>query len=133
MRKIIDHYRSVVPEKSQPSGPPFSGNSTSLLPFGTVGPCVEIFLSSLNTNDGFYLSHIPVPAGGKDKKKRTAARRPHAGRRWIRDVIKMLKWHHHVASQRIRIFWEPFSYSTNIKCNGKWYLVIRRKNNPLFV
>ena len=43
-------------------------------PTGTVGPRVGIFLSPLNTNDGFYLSHIPVPALGKDKKQ-TAARR----------------------------------------------------------
>ena len=28
-------------------------------PTGTVGPRVGIFLSPLNTNDGFYLSHIP--------------------------------------------------------------------------
>ena len=26
MRKIIDHYCSVVPEKSHPLGPTFSGN-----------------------------------------------------------------------------------------------------------
>ena len=26
-------------------------------PTGTVGPWVGIFLSPLNTNDGFYLSH----------------------------------------------------------------------------
>ena len=37
------------------------------------------------------LSHIPVQAHGKDKKKRTAARRPHAGRTSICDVIVMLK------------------------------------------
>ena len=37
-------------------------------PTGTVGPPVGIFLSPLSTNDGFYLSHIPVPALGKDKK-----------------------------------------------------------------
>ena len=59
-------------------------------PTGTVGPRVGIFLSPLNTNDGFYLSHIPVPASGKDRK-RTAARRSHAGRTSIRDVIVMLK------------------------------------------
>ena len=41
-------------------------------PTGTVGPLVWIFLSPLNTNDGFYLSHTPVPALGEDKK-RTAA------------------------------------------------------------
>ena len=34
-------------------------------PTGTVGPQVGIFLSPLNTNDGFYLSHIPTR--GKDK------------------------------------------------------------------
>ena len=45
----------------------------ALFPTGTVGPRVRIFLSPLNTNDGFYLSHIPVPARGKDKKQ-TAAR-----------------------------------------------------------
>ena len=59
-------------------------------PTGTVGPRVGIFLSPLNTNDGFYLSHIPVPASGKDRK-RTAARRSRAGRTSIRDVIVMLK------------------------------------------
>ena len=40
-------------------------------PTGTVGPQVGIFLSPLNTNDGFYLSDIPVPVRGK------AARWPH--------------------------------------------------------
>ena len=65
------------------------------LPAGTVGPWVGIFLSPLDTNDGFYLSHIllsyiPVPALGKDKK-RTAARRPHAGRTSFRGVIAMIK------------------------------------------
>ena len=59
-------------------------------PSGTVGPRVGIFLSPLNTNDGFYLSHTPVPALGNDKKG-IAARRPHAGRTSIRDVIVMLK------------------------------------------
>ena len=46
------------------------------------------------------LSHIPVPALGKDKK-RTATRGPHTGRMSFRDVIAMIKWRHHVASQRI--------------------------------
>ena len=76
MRKRIDHWCSVVLQASFPTG--------------TVGPCVEIFLSPVNTNDGFYLSHKPVPARGK-VKKRTAARRPHAGRTSIRDVIVMVK------------------------------------------
>ena len=43
-------------------------------PTGTVGPRVGIFLSPLNTNDGFYLSDTPVPAL---EKKRTAAHWPH--------------------------------------------------------
>ena len=55
-----------------------------------------------------YLSHIPVPARRKDKKKRTAARRPHAGRTSIRDVIVMLQLRHHVAFQRIQTFLEVF-------------------------
>ena len=59
-------------------------------PTGMVGPRVGIFLSPLNTNDGFYLSHTPVPVLGNDKKG-IAARRPHAGRTSIRDVIVMLK------------------------------------------
>ena len=44
MRKRIDHWCSVVPEASFPTG--------------TVGPRVGIFLFPLNTNDRFYLSHI---------------------------------------------------------------------------
>ena len=112
--KKIDHWCSVVPEKSQLSGPPFSGKlgkprfplerlasgwdfsvSTehqwwilffshtnaykiewslcklavgkicprqASFPTGTVGPRVGIFLSPLNTNDGFYWSssHKPI-------------------------------------------------------------------------
>ena len=58
-------------------------------PTEMVGPRVGIFLSPLNTNDEFYLSHIPVPTRGKGKKL-TAASRPHAGPKSIRDVIVML-------------------------------------------
>ena len=76
-------------------------------PTGTVGPLVGIFLSPLNTNDGFYLSHIPVPALGNDKK-RTAARRSHDGCTSFHDVIAMIKWRHHDASQRIQDFLEVF-------------------------
>ena len=52
-------------------------------------------------------SHILVPARGKDKKQ-TTARRPHAKRTSIHDVIVMLKIRHHVASQRIQDFLEIF-------------------------
>ena len=72
-------------------------------PTGTVGPRVGIFLSPLNTNDGFYLSLIPIPACWKDKKW-TATRWPHTGRTSIPDVIVMLKWRHNVAFQRIQDF-----------------------------
>ena len=68
-----------------------------------------------HTSSGFQLfipmwdkTHIPVPAGGKDKI-RTAARRPHAGRTSIRDVIVMLKIRHHVATNN--------SYCTNTPSN----------------
>ena len=55
-------------------------------PTGTVGPRVGIFLSPLNTNDGFYLSHIPVRARGKDKK--IAVCRPHFDQ-WRHCDVKM--------------------------------------------
>ena len=77
MRKRIDHWCSVVPEKSQ-----------VLFPTGTVDPRVGIFLSPLGTNNGFYLSHLPVPASTEDQ---TTTCRSHAGPKSIRGVIKMLK------------------------------------------
>ena len=61
-----------------------------------------------------FLSHIPVTALGKDKK-RIAACHPHAGGTSLRDVIVMLKWSHHVASQRIQNYLEDFSCLCNIK------------------
>ena len=76
------------------------------------------FLSSLNTNDGFYLSHIPVPARRKDKK-RTVARRPHA-----------VPWRHCSVKNDVtmsdlsvfRIFGSLFRGSfCNIKCNNKFW------------
>ena len=74
MRKRIDHWCSVVPEKSQTSGPPFSGKPgwetwQASFSTGAVGHRFGIFLSPLSTNDGFYLAHIPVPAEGNIKKK----------------------------------------------------------------
>ena len=56
-------------------------------PTQMVGPRVGIFLSPLNTNDGFYLSHTPILALGKDKK-RTAARWPHVDQ-WRHCNVKM--------------------------------------------
>ena len=75
------------------------------------------------------LSHIPVPARREDKK-RTAARRPHAGRTSIRYVIVMLKLRHHVASQRIQDFLEVFGMVFQYQMR---YLVVSKKKNPLIV
>ena len=72
------------------------------------------------------LSHIPVPARGKDRN-RTAARRLHAGRTSIRDVIVMLKLRHHVASQRIQDFLVIFFVFVQHKMR---YLVMSKKNDP---
>ena len=98
-------------------------------PTGTVGPWVGIFLSPLNTSDGFHLSHIHVPAYRKDKKL-TAARRPHAGCSSFCDIIVMLKWRHHVASQRIQDSLEAIFMFFQYKIR---YLVVSKKKNPLFM
>ena len=62
----------------------------------------------MGKNNGYpdlVWENIPLPALGKDKK-RTAARRQHASRTLIRDVVVVLR--HHVPSQRIRDFLEVF-------------------------
>ena len=77
MRKRIDHYCSVVPEKSQNSPPPFSGKLRKLrFPLECLALRLGYCLSPLNTIDVFYLSHTPVPARWKDKtNSRTSAAR----------------------------------------------------------
>ena len=81
VRKIIDHYCSVVPEKNPTLGSKVKWETRQAsFPAGTVGPRIWIFQSPLNTNDEFYLSHIPVPALGKDIKTNSftsVARWPH--------------------------------------------------------
>ena len=86
----------------------------------------------LHSRSGFPfflpMSHIPirVPACGMDKK-RTVARRLHAGRTSISgDVIVMLKLHHHVASQRIQNFLEAFLCFFQYVIR---YLVVSKKKN----
>ena len=80
MRKRIDHWGHrdgpVVPEKSQTSGPPLSGIlGKPRFSTGTMSPRVGIFLSPLETNDGFYLFHmgkiakIPIWCAKKKKRK----------------------------------------------------------------
>ena len=58
MRKRIDHWCSVVPEKIPTLGSTVQWETQQAsFPTGMVDPRVGIFLSPLNTNDGFYLSH----------------------------------------------------------------------------
>ena len=68
------------------------------------------------------LSHIPKPACGKDEK-RIAAGQPQAGRTSICDVIVS-------HSQRIQDFLEAFFMFSKYKM---LYLVVSKKENPLFV
>ena len=76
----------------------------------------QIRISSTPDRDFYpceiFLSHIPLPALGKEKKNEQ--QRPQAGCMSICDAIVMLKCHH-VASQRIRDFLEAFSCLSNIK------------------
>ena len=59
MRKRIDHWCSVVPEKIPTLGSTVQWETRQAsFPTGTVGPRVGIYLSPLNTNNGFYLSRI---------------------------------------------------------------------------
>ena len=88
MRKRIDHWCSVVPEKIPTLGSTVQWETRQAsFPTGMVGTLIVIFLSPLNTNDGFYLSHIPIPARGNDEKKRNSCRSIH-------DIIVMLKLGH---------------------------------------
>ena len=58
MRKIIDHYCSVVSEKIPTLGATVQWETRqATFPTRTVGPWVGMFLSQLNTKDVFYLSH----------------------------------------------------------------------------
>ena len=91
---------------------------------GMVGTLVGIFLSPLNSNDGFCLFHITVPSGGKDKNEQ-----PHVGRTSI-DVTIMLKWRHHVAPHQFQDFLEVFFMV--FQCQMR-YLVVSKKKNPLIV
>ena len=107
-------------------------------PTEMVGSWVGIILFPLNINDGFYFSRTPdrnfrcthpyQPMG--KIKKRTAARRPHAGRKSFHDATIMLKWRHHIACQRILDFLEVFFmfFLYNMR-----YLVVSKNKNLLFV
>ena len=65
------------------------------------------------------LSHITVPARGKDKSEQL-----HAGGTSIYNVIVMIKRSHHVNSQHIQDFLEAFfQYKRR-------YLAVSKKRNP---
>ena len=102
-----------------------------ILPMGWYWVC-EIGFSRTPDRDFlcFYpceiiLSHIPVPAHGKDKK-RTITRRPAL----IGDIIVMLKCCHHVTLQQIHDFLEALFMFFQYKM---WYLMVRKKKNSLFM
>ena len=104
MRKRIDHWCSVVPEKFPTLRSIVQWETLrAYFPARTVGPWVGNFLSPLDINDGFYLSHIPVSARGKDQKW-TVARRRHV---YLCHHCNV-KMTHHVESQRIHDFVEAF-------------------------
>ena len=65
----------------------------------------------------------------KNKKKRTATRRPYAGRTLVFDIIVMLKWRNHVASQRVEDFLEVYPRFSN----KNEVLRGEQEKNPLFV
>ena len=85
-------------------------------PTGTMGPRVGIFLSPLNTNDGFYLSHIPVPALGKDIKTNS----PTSAACWLHVVPWSNRYVKMTSSCRISassgLFGSLFHVIYNIKC-----------------
>ena len=94
--------------------------------------CFSSFLSSAlspwySSKPDWDFLHQPV---GK-LKKQTAARLLHACRTSIRYVIVMLKWHHHIAFQRIQNVLEAFFHF--FFQYEMQYLVVSRKKNPLFV
>ena len=130
MRKRIDHWCSVVPEKSQPSGPPFSGKlGKPRFPLERWALWLGFFCPHRTPMmDSIYLTYPYQPVG--KKKKQTAACRPPAGHMSIRDVIVMLKWRHHIASLCIWIFWKSFFMFHQYKMRN---LVVSKKKNPLFV
>ena len=98
------------------------------LPTGTVGPRVGFFLSPLNTNDGFYLSRIPVPACGKEKtNSRTSAAHWSHVNPWRHCNVKMMSPCHISAYSGFSVSpFHVFHYKMR-------YLVVSKKKNPLFV
>ena len=72
----VAKYRIGILEKESIIGVQWFQKNQASFSTGTVGPQVGNLLSPLNTNFGFYLSLIPVPARGKYKKNE----QPHVDR-----------------------------------------------------
>ena len=92
-------------------------------PTGMVGPRVGIFLSPLNTNDGFYLSLTLVPAQGRDQNKQLHVGRTHAARL----CVASLSCKNDVTMSNcsvLRTFLEVFFMHFQYKMR---YLMVRRK------
>ena len=90
MRKRIDHWCSVDPEKSQPSIPPFSGKlGKPRFPLEQWALGLGFFCPHWTPMiDSIYLTNPLQPVG---KIKRTVVRWQYAGRTRMRDVFKMFK------------------------------------------
>ena len=102
--------------------------SRQAFPTGTVGHRVGIFLSQLNTNDGFYLCHITVPPRGIDKKpsRTLAALWPHVESRRHCNVIMTSPFRISASSGFSGSLFIFFQYEMG-------YLVMSKKKNPVFV
>ena len=106
-------------------GQPFSGKlGKSRFPL-EWGP--SRWDSPVTTEHQWWILFISqtVPARGKDKKPE----QPHVGCTSICDVIVVLKWRHHVASQRIQDFLEALFMFSNIKCSTLWWTSKRMHNS----
>ena len=118
---------SVDPEKSQPLGPPFSGKlGKPRFPLERWALGLGFFCPHWTPMiDSIYLINPLQPVG---KIKRTVVRWQYAGRTRMRDVFKMFKWCHHVASQWIQYFLEAFSMCFQYKM---LYIVVNKKKETI--
>ena len=108
MRKRIDHWCSVVPEKSQPLGPPFSGKlGKPRFPMERWAHGLGFFCPHWTPMmDSIYLTHAILPRLSRESfihwlywNSRTLS---------SSDVIVTFKWRHHVKLHLsvFRNFWK---------------------------
>ena len=116
MTKRIDHWFSKVPEKSQPSGPLFSGKlDKPRFPLERWALWLGFFCPHWTpVMNSIYLAYTYQPVG-KIKTDQPPS---------TRDVIALLKLRHHVASQRIQDF---FKYFSILLINTQLYIRIQRQ------